>query len=964
MRIAPRLFSSFLGPGCWIILAAGMAPAYPGNPPTPRKAALPEGFEYILPHTPSAAGKETFITIINPDATRLASLTVQGWDEDGALVEEIAFALPPSNKLRAGLEAWFSARAQEVAWIGIRSDLTLLVLAELAGERTSAAYMASPGQSPTLFLPHIAKNTARFATFLAAVDGNRSAMPSQLVAEPEGVAYPLPGSGNDVTRIHRDMREIFGEDLSAIDWARLEGSKVAGEKGLAAMEYFTVLPQRAQIAALGLGNRQGHNLRFPHIARDVGQFWTGLVYINLGETAADVVETYYDEQGSPLLSRQRRLAAGAKVDPIPLFDRNQHQPNGASWMEVSSDQPLLGYELFGAPLESGHDYFAGLQGSYQASRIIDFPHVFYGENAFTGLVAVNVGEAPADLIFTAFAADGSVVARSEPLSVVAAKAKIVRLARDLFTPQDLIRAAWIRAASPSPSWTGFLLWGDTAPPRQKLAAIKAIGDSGENLPIVLDEVFADWDTRAPIYRDATDDAGGGAEDFGALWIENDDRYLFLGFETGAELLLQSGNSVQLLLDTDGRRLTGTPAHGLGAELEFRFGEGAGTVVLGGQSFSIGPYDLQLVSSPTVSSRRFELAIRRDLQFGGMPLFGADLIQVLLRSGAPDFLPDETGGLTYAFKRAPPSYPPSFSIAKRDPDHLRLLSYNVEVDSLFDPALLANYSRILKALQPDIIGFQEILFHNSQQTADLVEQILPSGPEETWFHASDPNSDVVAISRFPIEAGFSIQGNSAFLLDLRPNYDSDLLFLVAHTPCCEDDRGRQAEIDAFMAFIREAKNPGGALTLSPGTPILVAGDMNLVGFARQQRTLLSGDIADEAAFGPDFTPDWNGDRFADAKPPTTGLPTAFTWFSEDSQFSPGRLDYVVYTASVLSKSNAYALFSRGLTAQDLAAHGLQADDTVLASDHLPLIVDFQWRPLDGSLPKTAAKTRGMTVKQGQ
>ncbi len=934
-----------------LIVSNAFPPTTPNQPPS-EKMRETGCFEYILPHTPSNDREETFVTIINPWSTRVAHTVVRGWDGEGGLVGELAFSLLAWNKQRPGLKAWFGAEASRVAWLEVYADLPLHVFAEVEGEETSAAYMASSGPEDRLFLPHVAKNTNRFATYLAAVHDQLSEQPIQILTQPEGQTFPFPVSHQGPQHFHGDVRELLGDDLSGVDWAQLLGSGADPGEGVAAMEYFTVLPEETQLAALGLNDRSGHILRFAHIAKDVGQFWTGLVYINPGDLPANLAETYYDDQGALLLRRERQLAAGAKVDPIPLFDQNQQEPAGAAWLEVTSDQPLLGYELFGAPLNSGHDYFAGLRGNLETARIIDYPYLLFGENAFTGLVAVNTGEEAADLFFTAIAADGSVVARAEPPLRVAPKSKVVRLARDLFSDQDLIRAAWFRAAGPEPVWTGFLLWGDTAPPRRKLAAIEAVAASDESPPIVLDEVFADWDTRPPAHRDAPDDAGGGAADFSALWVDHDDRYLFLRFEVGAELLLQSGSGVQLLVDSDCKRITGMPAHGLGAELEFRFGEGAGAVMLNGQTTTIGPYDLQLASSPTVSSRQFELAIRLDSQIGGAALFPNEEIKILLRSGE-DLLPDESGGLSYRIEPRTPVPPPAFSIARRDSGHLRVLSYNVGVHGIFEAALAPAYTRLLQAIQPDIIGFQEIYFPNTQLTADLVEQFLPSGPGETWHHASANNSDAVAVSRFPIKSVYPLMSNSAFLLDLRPRFDTDLLLLVAHPPCCGDDAGRQVEFDAMMAFIREAKQPGGTLTLARGTPIMVVGDMNLVGDSAQQRTLLQGDIVDQAMFGPDFDPDWNGDRLADAKPNTTGAPMSFTWYNEASSFSPGRLDYVTYTASVLAKRNAFALFSPGLNAEELATHGLHREDSLMASDHLPVVVDFEWNPLEASADKTIA-----------
>ena len=80
------------------------------------------------------------------------------------------------------------------------------------------------------------------------------------------------------------------------------------------------------------------------------------------------------------------------------------------------------------------------------------------------------------------------------------------------------------------------------------------------------------------------------------------------------------------------------------------------------------------------------------------------------------------------------------------------------------------------------------------------------------------------------------------------YEVDLSIVSAHPPCCNNEEGRQRELDGIAAWQLDLISPGG-LDLPRGTPIVVAGDMNLVGGSRQLATLLAGAIVDEATFGP-------------------------------------------------------------------------------------------------------------------
>ena len=465
--------------------------------------------------------------------------------------------------------------------------------------------------------------------------------------------------------------------------------------------------------------------------------------------------------------------------------------------------------------------------------------------------------------------------------------------------------------------------------------------------IFLDEDFSDWDNIPVAYEDPTGDTGSSGIDFGKIWISNDEDFLFLRFEVGKEINLQDFNSITLHMDTDNDPSTGFGIGGIGSELNYSFGNRFGTITFPLNSTDIGHADIGLVSAPTVTSTQFEIAIARDLNFFGEELYKGNTVQIrFAMSGAnEDFMPEETGGISYTFKEGPFDPLPAVSLQRPTGTDWRLLAYNVSRDDFFENSLTDEYRRILQAIQPDIIGFQEIYNHTSQQTADRVELMLPSGNGEEWYHSKvDP--DIILVSRYPILESHGTdsdgEGNGAFLVDLDGPNGQHLMLLVAHPPCCDNNEARQNEMDAMLAFVRDVKNGVGAFSISPDDPIVVAGDMNLVGLQQQQKTLLTGDILAEFVYGADFNPDWDDTAFEDAKPFSTNLPTTTTWYSENSDFSPGRLDYIAYTGSVLDLKNTYALFTPALSAADLANSGLETNDAIFASDHLPMVADFSFK----------------------
>lgn len=471
--------------------------------------------------------------------------------------------------------------------------------------------------------------------------------------------------------------------------------------------------------------------------------------------------------------------------------------------------------------------------------------------------------------------------------------------------------------------------------------------SGQSARILMEGEFDDWSALTPAYVDASGDQLSGNLDFRRLWIANDENYLFIRIEVSEEITFQENNTVAIYIDTDFNAQTGTLLYGVGAELWWNFGLRDGQFVSSSGTNLISQAQIGIVTAPTVTSTQFEIAIRRDATpVGSSALFPLDQIRIVFedRGAGADVLPNEAGGVGYQFDNTvlPPLQ--QSPISQKDPQSLRFLSYNVQRDALFDPLRQPHFRRILQAVQPQIIGFQEIYNHSAAESATLVENILPSGAQEQWFSA-EVGSDVLVVSRFPvlasypIEGFFSPNGNGAFLIDLNPAYNSELLLIVAHPPCCAQNMERQYEVDAIMAFVRDAKAPGGVLTLDPETPILIVGDMNLVGDAQQLTTLLTGEIINTANFGNAFMPDWDNTDFADLVAPNLNSPMFYTWYDEFSSYSPGRLDFMIYSDAVLQPLNRYSLFTPALSSDTLTAYGLFVDDATAASDHLPLVADF-------------------------
>jgi endonuclease/exonuclease/phosphatase family metal-dependent hydrolase len=132
-----------------------------------------------------------------------------------------------------------------------------------------------------------------------------------------------------------------------------------------------------------------------------------------------------------------------------------------------------------------------------------------------------------------------------------------------------------------------------------------------------------------------------------------------------------------------------------------------------------------------------------------------------------------------------------------------------------------------------------------------------------------------------------------------------------------------EVNAIHAAVRQA------LTAGNFDALIVAGDFNLVA---------SRDPLDRLAASLDL----DGSPLSLAEPlQLNGLSNA-TWLRRGSPFPPGRLDYVLYSDSSLRLLHSFVFRASDLPTRWLRRHHLQPDDSDVASDHLPLVSDFQWR----------------------
>ncbi len=462
-----------------------------------------------------------------------------------------------------------------------------------------------------------------------------------------------------------------------------------------------------------------------------------------------------------------------------------------------------------------------------------------------------------------------------------------------------------------------------------------------SLPIQLDGDFDDWTPAAQVASDPAGDAGASVVDFTSLFIANDENLVFLRFNTTAEVQPDENQSITLYLDTDMNAATGLAFNGVGADLVWNLGARNGTFYTPAAT-SVGQAAVGLLIHPTVSATEFELGFPRNaVPAAGKALFPGASFRLILRGTATggDLFPN-SGSITYTFALGTQT-PPSLALSRQDPTHVRVASYNVQNDGLFDSAGQAALGRLFNAIDADVWVICEVWNHTAADVAAKLEQLHPPGSGRSWATVKQDDGNVIA-SRFPILQSWAIFPQhrlSAALIDLYPAQERDLLVVANHWRCCTADAERQDEADALVAFLRDARTPGGVITLPQDTPMVACGDFNLVGLRQQLMTALTGDIADNVSWGPDSPPDWDGSSFDVARSRHPDARLTYTWRNDSGTFYPGRLDWMLYTGSVAGLGTHFVLETLTMAPATLAAYGLAASDRPTASDHSPNVADF-------------------------
>ncbi len=472
---------------------------------------------------------------------------------------------------------------------------------------------------------------------------------------------------------------------------------------------------------------------------------------------------------------------------------------------------------------------------------------------------------------------------------------------------------------------------------------------GQALPIGLDGKFSDWTSDAAQFTDNEND--GASFDLLSFKVSNDSNYLFIQFAIDREIQLNYGNNLYLEIDGDNNASTGYYVNGIGAELDINFGTKTFYFNPTSGTVKISPSDIGFIALPTVTSDTFEIAIDRNAVPDGInKLFTSETIKICFKDDASggDYMPDEGTSFSYTFDETPVEAYNYIDFEKNNSGDIRLMTYNTLKDGLIssDNQRVAAFQRIITAVNPDIITFNECWNTTQYQAKNILDTWLPLSGGKHWTCIKNDAGNITC-SKFNIPDYYSIDPTyinriTGNIIDLPNSYPKDFLVINAHFKASggsSNDAIRQDQADAIINFIRNIKTSGSGISLPYGTPFVISGDLNLVGLSQQQTTLLTGDIQDNATFGEDISPDWDNTDLSDIISFHTDKRVATTHQVEGNSYWPGRLDYTIASDIGATVSKTFTVSTNEMSAERLSQYNLQQNDTKIASDHLPKVTDF-------------------------
>lgn len=420
------------------------------------KASADATNRYYLPLNPAQINGETRVRVINPsDDVATFQLIAMNSEGVGTMAAR-RYLTGREMKIMKPADLFVGAPVT-YDWIMVASSSSLAVALEGVDGDTAFATPAATSLSADLPIPHIAADTVSFFTKAGIVNAAPVVVDTN-VQTSDGNQVELTVSDSETSQLV-DFETLFGGSIDASQTSArvLASSDDSPVNALVGIELFGG-KEVAQLAGLTLSDDAATELIYPHIANTAADWWTGLAVVNNQTSDANVTIQAMDNSGMVVADEIKTLPAGGKlIDFVSGSNRGTGLiadgiPETTSWLRITSDQPVSGYELFS---DSQLRLFAGLQASTTPLTNAVLP---FGGNAerYAGVAVLNPDTNAQSVTFELIDEFGQVL--SQAIKMVEGRSRFVSTAFDLFRITPEIET-WIRVSSADPGVYSFVLYG-------------------------------------------------------------------------------------------------------------------------------------------------------------------------------------------------------------------------------------------------------------------------------------------------------------------------------------------------------------------------------------------------------------------------------------------------------------------------------------------------------------------------
>lgn len=372
-----------------------------------------------FPHVTTRSSWGSEITLVNTADDQAVAGTLKAFGDDGHIVNIRTVFFPAHGRKQITVADDFEDHA----------DIGYIIFTTAAAEMTGYSKFFQEGKIRTaipavdevstsdIYIAHIASNNTFWTGISLVNTASEERNPTIIFNNGQRIGLTIAAGEHRTFTI----AGLFGGQPQP----DLKSAQITNAGGIIGLELF------------GTGNQLDGLLLADDVA-DVAKWWTGIVAYNPSNAASEITITPYSAVGTVLTPLTLDITGKEKYIGVV---KNLDLPDDTAWFRIDSTRPLAGFELFGT--RDGKQLAAYAEGSGSGAREGVFPKI--GRDGWTGIAFVNTEDAAASVTLTAYNNSGTALAVTE--ITVGGYAKVVNLAENLFTQQDVGSATYVSYTS-------------------------------------------------------------------------------------------------------------------------------------------------------------------------------------------------------------------------------------------------------------------------------------------------------------------------------------------------------------------------------------------------------------------------------------------------------------------------------------------------------------------------------------